>query len=299
MTYMYAQILLPMATGAMQREGIPVEFDAAQLPAPRTISRHLRPSVGVLRRTKLGLESESRQTLPGMNIGASAPVAVALLLPAVQAAREAARRMQGANNLKQQMLALHNFHDVYAGMPAAYSTDKEGKPLLSWRVHILPFLEQQQLYQEFHLDEPWDSEHNKPLIAKMPQVFRSPNSLAAPGKTVYLGVGGKQGLLGKPADPKNGQAANGVRLADITDGTSNTVMIVEASDALAVEWTKPEEWLPDEKDPLKGLLGLRPNGFNAAFADGSVRFLSKTIDARTLKLLFMRDDGEPVNIPDR
>jgi len=299
MTYMYAQILLPMGTAALQREGIPVEFDAAQLPAPRTISKHLRPSVSVLRRTKLGLESESRQTLPGMNIGASAPVAVALLLPAVQAGREAARRMQGANNLKQLLLSMHNFHDVNAGFPAAYSTNKDGKPLLSWRVHILPYLEQQQLYQEFHLDEPWDSEHNKKLIAKMPVLFRSPNSLAAPGKTIYLGVGGKQGLLGKPLDPKDDRQANGVRMADITDGTSNTVMIVEASDAVAVEWTKPEEWVPDEKDPLKGLLGLRPNGFNAAFADGSVRFLSKSIDLQTLKNLFMRDDGNPINLPDR
>jgi len=182
-TYMYAQILLPMATAGARQSGMPLEFDAAQLPAPRTISKHLQPSVSVVRRTRRGIETETRQTLPGINVGASGPIAVALLLPAVQAARESARRMQGSNNLKQQLLAMHNFHDTHNGFPAAYSTNKDGKPLLSWRVHILPYIEQQPLYNEFKLDEPWDSEHNKKLIAKMPQVFRSPNSTARPGMT--------------------------------------------------------------------------------------------------------------------
>ncbi len=294
--YLYAQMVLPMASQALNREGIPLDF--AQLPAPRTISKHLRPSVGVVRRTKLGIETETRQTLPGINVGASGPIAVALLLPAVQSARESARRMQGANNLKQQLLAMHNFHDVYNGFPAAYSTNKDGKPLLSWRVQILPFIEQKPLYDEFHHDEPWDSEHNKKLLAKMPQVFRSPNSTARPGMTTYLGVGGKQGVLAAPPDAKDDAPNNGARMADITDGTSNTIMIVEASDAVAVEWTKPVEWVPDEKDPLKGLKDARPNGFNAALADGSVRFISNNIDLEMLRRLFMRDDGNPIQLPD-
>ena len=297
-TYMYAQILLPMATATMRREGVPIEFDTAQLPAPRTIGKHLRPTISVVRRTKLGIETETRQTLPGMNIGASAPVAVALLLPAVQAARESARRMQGANNLKQIGLALHNYHDTYRAMPAAYSTDKDGKPLLSWRVAILPFIEQQQLYNEFHHDEPWDSEHNKKLIAKMPAIFKAPSSKAAAGMTTYLGVGGKKGVITAPVDPKNTEPGNGVGLQELLDGTSNTIMVVEASDATAVAWTKPEEWVPDAKDPLKGLIGLRPNGFNAGFADGSVRFISKNVDPEMLRRVFDRDDGMQVNLED-
>ncbi len=292
--YPLAQVLLPMAAANLRREGVPLDFDAGQLPAPSTIGKHLRPGVSCVRRTKLGLEMESRQSLPGISLGASAPVAVALLLPAVQASREAASRMSGANNLKHQLLALHNFHDVNGGFPAAWSTDKDGKPLLSWRVAILPYIEEQALYNEFHLDEPWDSEHNKKLLARMPRVFRSPNSKAAAGLTTYLGVGGKQGVLAAPADPKNPAAANGVRLADITDGTSNTITIVEASDTVAVEWTKPVEWVPDEKKPLTGLIGLRPNGFNAALADGSVRFISQNVDVGVLQRLFMRNDGLPV-----
>jgi hypothetical protein len=295
-TYPLAQILLPMATRSLNEAGISIDVSAVQLPTPRTISKHLLPSISVVRRTRLGIEMEARQTLPGMSMGASAPVAVALLLPAVQAARSAASRTQGANNLKQQLLALHNYHDVYGGMPAAYSTDKAGKPLLSWRVAILPFIEEQALYEEFRQDEPWDSDHNKKLLAKMPRVFKATGSKAAPGMTTYLGVGGKQGVLGAPDDPKNPEAPNGVRLADIIDGTSNTIAIVEASDAAAVAWTKPEQWVPDEKDPHKGLVGLRPNGFNAGFADGSVRFISKNVNAETLKLLFMRDDGMPVDL---
>ena len=97
---------------------------------------------------------------------------VASLLPAVSAAREAARRAAGSNNLKQIGLAMHNFHESYGGFPAAYSGDKTGKPLLSWRVHILPFVEGEALYRQFKLDEPWDSPHNKKLIARMPAVLQ-------------------------------------------------------------------------------------------------------------------------------
>jgi hypothetical protein len=295
--YPLAQVLLPMGAANLRREGVPIEFDAGVLPAPGTIGKHLRPGVSCVRRTKLGIETESRQSLPGMSLGASAPVAVALLLPAVLASREAASRVSGGNNLKHQLLALHNFHDVNRGFPAAWSTDKDGKPLLSWRVHILPYIEHQPLYNEFHLDEPWDSEHNKKLLARMPRVFRAPGSRAAAGMTTYLGVGGKQGALGAPADPKNAAAGNGARLQDILDGTSNTIAIVEASDALAVEWTKPVEWVPDEKKPLAGLVGLRPNGFNAAMADGSVRFIARTVDPQVLLQLFKRDDGAAVQLP--
>src|SRR5690606_13567468 len=126
-------------------------------------------------------------------------------------------RMTSSINLKQQGIGLHNFHDTFGQLPAAYNTDKDGKPLLSWRVGLLPFLEEGALYNEFHLDEPWDSDHNKKLIARMPAVYRSPNSKAPAGKTIYLGVGGKHGLLGAPARVvKDHSFANGLRFADVT-----------------------------------------------------------------------------------
>jgi hypothetical protein len=196
--------------------------------------------------------------------------------------------------MKQQLIALHNHHDTFGTFPPAYTTNAEGKPLLSWRVAILPFIEQKALYDQFHLDEPWDSEHNKLLIAKMPTVFRSPNSNAKPGMTNYLVVGGPHGSISKPSELGS---KTGRRLADFIDGTANTIVVVEATDALAVEWTKPVEWIADEKDPIKGLLGMRPNGFLAGFVDGHVEFIMKSIEPEMLRRAFSRDDRSPITWP--
>jgi hypothetical protein len=294
-TYSQAQTLLPMLGGMAQQAGIPLDLTASQLPNQAAVSKHLRPSVTIARRTSKGLETETRQTFPLMSVGPSTGVAVALLLPAVQAAREAARRTQSANHIKQQMIALHNFHDTFGNLPAAYSTSKDGKRLLSWRVALLPFVEQKALYDQFHLDEPWDSEHNKQLIDKMPRTFRSPNSSAKAGMTNYIGVGGPRGVLGPPAvSPKNGSPANGIRFADVIDGTSNTIAIVEASDDLAIVWTKPDEFIPDEKEPMKGLTGMRPNGFLAGFVDGQVRLITKSATPEMLRAAFSRNGREPI-----
>jgi len=102
-------------------------------------------------------------------------VLVALLLPAVQAAREAGRRNAAANELKQIAIAMHNYHDTNKHFPARTIRDAEGKALLSWRVAVLPYIDQIDLYNQFHLDEAWDSPHNKSLIGKMPSLFADPN----------------------------------------------------------------------------------------------------------------------------
>lgn len=301
--YSYVNLLGPMMMTAIHEathdrfgpeNAAPPIFDFSTFPSGRSIYRHLKPGVTVTRRTAAGIETQSRQTLPMPNVGASAPVAVALLLPAVQAAREAARRMQSSNNLKQIALAMHNHADTFRNLPPAYSTDKDGKPLLSWRVHILPFIEQQVLYDQFHLDEPWDSEHNRKLIDKMPEVYRSPNSAAAPGKTVYLAISGKEGIFAPPAKASDGRTG-GVRFADVRDGTSNTIAVVEANDESAVEWTKPVDITPDAMNPLKGIVGMRPGIFMAAFTDGSVRAISDQIPPKTVMNLFQRNDGNPID----
>jgi hypothetical protein len=153
-------------------------------------------------------------------------------------------------------------------------------------VLILPYVDEKPLYDQFHLDEPWDSEHNKKLIPKMPAVFRSPNYSGPPGKTVYLGIGGEHGLLG---DKK------GLPMAKIVDGTSNTVMLVEANNELAVEWTRPADYVPDLEQPAKGLGGLHASVFIAAFGDGSIRNLSPALAPKTLKALFTYDGNEAVS----
>jgi hypothetical protein len=282
-----------MAAGAAQSEG--VSLDLAMLPSLTSISRHLGTGITVSRRTENGFETERHSTLPGGSIGATAPVAIALLLPAVQSARGAARRMQSMNNMKQIALAVHNFHDTYRTFPPRYNTDKDGKPLLSWRVHILPFIEQQRLYEQFRFDEPWDSEHNKQLIAQIPPVYRSPESAAAPGKTTYLTIAAKDGIFQPPQANGNGERVpRTTSFADVTDGTSNTAMVVEVKDEQAVIWTKPDDYEYPDQDPGKGLR-VRERGMHLiGLADGSVQLLN--LAAQDLKALFTRNGGEVVNL---
>ena len=216
---------------------------------------------------------------------AAVGVLVALLLPAVQAAREAARRMQSVNNLKQLAIAMHNYHDTHGRFPPRAKLGPDGKPLLSWRVLILPYVEGQTLYDQFHLDEPWDSAHNRQLVQRMPEVYRSPNNAdAKDGKTNYLAPVGAGTIF---SDPR------GMRMAEIRDGMSNTVMLVEADNDRAVEWTRPDDLAVDERRPLQGLGQLRPGGFNAALADGSVRFVSNAVDPAVWRALLTAAGGEP------
>jgi hypothetical protein len=193
-------------------------------------------------------------------------ILVALLLPAVQAAREAARRSASMNNLRQIMLALHNHHDTKRSFPGQAICDSEGKPLLSWRVAILPYIEEKALYEKFHLDEPWNSEHNLPLLAEMPETYIDPSSglVAAGGKTHYLAVSG-------PGTAFSGES-KGKNFADFKDGTSRSVMAVQVDDAHAVEWTKPADYdvAANAANPTVGIGALHPNVFLTGFADGHI-----------------------------
>jgi prepilin-type processing-associated H-X9-DG protein len=214
---------------------------------------------------------------------------VMLLLPAVNAAREAARRNQSANNMKMIGLAMHNYHDVHGRLPATANVDENGEPLLSWRVHLLPFMDERDLYEQFHLDEPWDSDHNKPLIPRMPAFYRNPSSPAEGpawlSKSNYLVPVGKGTLF---------EGTEGKRFADVLDGTSNSIMALEVDSDEAVIWTKPEDW---QYDPDKGLAGLgaaHPGGFLALFVDGHVQFLSDEIDPGLFDKLLRIADGQAV-----
>jgi hypothetical protein len=196
------------------------------------------------------------------------------------------------NDLKQQMLSMHNWHDTYNVFPAHANYDKDGKPLLSWRVHVLPYLDQQALYQQFHLDEPWDSEHNKKLIAQMPQVFAVDGSnVAKEGKTGYVFP-----ILKDGSGITNGTKA-GIQIQEITDGTSNTAMIVTVDDEHSVIWTKPDDLVVDPQKPLAGLRFDSSGLFQVGFADGSVRRILKTIDPKVWLAVLTRAGGEVVELP--
>ncbi len=237
--------------------------------------------------------SQGRLTGQGMAIAGIAtgaastllvlPIMVALLLPAVQAAREAAMRAQSMNNMRQIGIAVVNYEGREGNLPPVNGA---AGSQLSWRVHILPYLEQQALYDQFHLDEPWDSEHNRTLIEKMPLVFDDPSDGLPPGRTIYLAVTGPGTAFGDGSAPQ--------RLRDITDGTSNTIMLVEADADQAVDWTKPDDWQFDPNDPMRGLGNLRPGGFLALFADGSGRFISSQATPETVKSMMTGSGNEVI-----
>ncbi|MGA2253732.1 MAG: DUF1559 domain-containing protein [Thermoguttaceae bacterium] len=268
------------------RNGIPL--DVSILPSASSLLPHLRPSLSTVRRTTGGIEMTSRGTFPGLNVASLSGFGIGLALPAVEAARAAGRRAASMNNLKQIALAVLNYESTNNTFPPAYSSAKAtGKALLSWRVAILPYVEEQALYQQFHLDEPWDSPNNKKLIEKMPKLYRSPASHARPGMTNYVTFRDKDSVFpGK--EP--------VRMTDIPDGTSNTLMAVEVDDSKAVIWTKPDDLDFNPTNPLVGLGNVWHNGFIVLFCDGSVRFISTGIDPAMMKNLVNRHDGNPIDL---
>ncbi len=290
--YPVLQAVTPVVSGELRRQEI--NFDTSLLPSATAIYPHLTPAVSTVTRHKDGVGSVSHESIPGVSGGlGAASTLMGFATPAYQSFGVANTRTQASNNLKQLGLAMHNFHDVYRALPAPASVDKDGKPLLSWRVHVLPFLEQQALYQKFHLDEPWDSEHNKKLIKQMPDVFKSPGGKkVGMYETCFLVPVGKDTLF-PPSKRADGQ---GISFAQVTDGLSNTAMVVEAAPESAVIWTKPEEWKFDPKKPTQSLIGHRKGGFFALLGDGSVRFISENVNGENLRNLFMRNDGKPVDL---
>jgi len=197
-------------------------------------------------------------------------------------------RRTSMKNLKQIGLALSNYHDTYNRFPfaAMYAkNDKTGKkPLLSWRVAILPFIEEDKLWKEFKVDEPWDSDHNKKLLPRMPKVY-GPIDAKSDHSTFY------QAFVGKGAAFEGG--AKRITFASFTDGASNTLLVAEA--AQAVPWTKPEDLVYDPDKDLPKLGGLFEDGFHVLYADSFIQFIKKDIKPETLRALITRNGGEVVD----
>jgi hypothetical protein len=185
-----------------------------------------------------------------------------------------------AYQLKQIATAMRNYHANRDGFPPAAIRDSDDRPLLSWRVALLPFLDEQELYSEFHLDEPWDSPHNRPLVEKIPLHFRSP--WVPPGHTRFLVFTGE----GTPF------ASQPLREEHIRDGEGNTIMVVEAGIDRAVPWTQPQDLELDPRDPLRSLGDIGDDGFRAVFFDGSVQTIPALINDVDLWRLINPSDGE-------
>ena len=235
--------------------------------------------------TLAGTSLKADYTAPQISSNALIPttaIAIGMLLPAVQKVREAAQRTSSINNLKQIALAMHNYNSTYGAFPAAAICDKKtGKPLLSWRVAILQYIEEEALYKQFKMDEPWDSEHNLKLAKNMPKIYFHPKA-NKPGddKTHYRLFYGKGATF---------ELNKSTQLTNITDGTSNTIMAVEAEEP--VVWTNPNDLAFDPTKALPKMLSI-DGKFSAAYCDGSVRSFKVPIDQEILKLLIQKNDGK-------
>ncbi len=197
----------------------------------------------------------------------SVAAVVALLLFSVSRVRESAEKAQESNDLRQIGLAMQNYETVHGHFPPPARLTRDGRPGLSWRVEILPYLEQQNLYAKFKLDEAWDSPTNRPLGQYTPQPYHSRSEVLSSNTHYRVFVG--SGSLFDPDKKHN--------LADIKDGAANTLLVVEAADS--VPWTKPDEleYKPGARLPALGLPNR--NFVLALMADGSVRSVKKNANA--------------------
>jgi hypothetical protein len=208
----------------------------------------------------------------------------AMIAQAEEVGSAAVQRAQQMNKLKEIALAMHIYHDVHKAFPPAATRDADGKPLLSWRVELLPYLEKPGLYDKFQRDEPWDGPHNIQLVNQMPEVFLSAGR-ENDGKTSIMLFTGEGTAFAGPKGP---------RLADIVEGSSNTILCVEAGADKAVPWTKPEDLPFDPNDPISALGAIPGDGFRAAFFDVSCTQFERSIAPETLRAMITPDGGEPV-----
>jgi hypothetical protein len=208
----------------------------------------------------------------------------------VETFRRRGDRARSSDDLKQIGLAIHSYYDAYRRLPpAAISSikNRDGKPLLSWRVAILPFIEQAALYREFDLDQPWDHPNNKKLITRMPAQYTLPGTDLTKGLTHYRALVGPDTMF-ETIKGADGMLQARHRLHTIVDGTSNTIMVVEARDPTI--WTRPDDLPYDPKGPLPRF-GTTPGGFLALMGDGSVRFVRSTVSEQTLRNAITCSDG--------
>jgi hypothetical protein len=263
-----------------------------QIPAKELADPALKNTAAVVAALKTGLKDATfsttgTETRARVAVPADLPYA-AVAAEATVKVRQAAARAQSFNNLKQIALAFHNYHDTHGALPPAAVVDKTGRPLLSWRVLILPYIEQQPLYQQFKLDEPWDSPNNKKLLDKMPPVYRLPHPTAAKANETHY-----QAFVGRGAAF---DLLRGAKFQDFTDGLSNTLLVATA--ATPVPWSKPDDLAFDPNADMTRVIGFLPDVAQAAFGDGSVRALSRSISRRTLAALITRGGGEVVSPDD-
>jgi hypothetical protein len=189
---------------------------------------------------------------------------------------------------------MQDYNDTFGNFPASAVKDpsQPGKPPMSWRVAILPCIEEEILFQRYNPNEPWDGPNNSRLLSQMPKVYASPGvDKDPPGYTHYRVFVGKNPQFAAALDPDPNNPMTGPRISAFADGTSNTILIVEADEA--TPWTKPDELPFDPSGPLPPLGGLRNGIVLVGLADGSVRSIDvKRTSPATLRAAITRSGGE-------
>ena len=227
-------------------------------------------------------------------------VLAALLLPRVESSSspDSRRRERCRNNLKSIGLALHLYHEKYGTAPPAYLIDKDGRPVHSWRVLILPFLDRDDLYQEYRFDEPWDGPHNQQLADKVGDLFHCPSDqtesearkTVVPLETSYVAVIGPETYW---------RGAEGVCPCDVYDGMATTLQLVEVANS-GIHWMEPRDLHVGQMAPTinpkagQGISSRHKGGAIGLLADGSVRFLSEKLTAETIRGLLTIKGGETI-----
>lgn len=212
---------------------------------------------------------------------------IALLLPLYRpGSREGSRRMMCGNNLRQIGLALQIYADKYGALPPAHTVDAEGKPLHSWRTLILPFMEQEPLYQKIDLSKPWDDPANKFAFDVATPGYMCPSANCPDTHTVYMAVAVPGGCF---------KSTESRKLSEITDGLASTLMVIEVDVTQAVHWMAPTDSIDfDLLKPKSGIRLQHSHGYQAVFVDGSVHFLRADIDPETLQSLITIDGKDVV-----
>jgi hypothetical protein len=235
----------------------------------------------------------------GSTSGSSeAPAVGAGRKPLLERSREDA--LQSRQNLKDISRAFFNAESVMGQFSPAVLEPQTRKPLLSWRVALLPYLKEEALYTQFKMDEQWDGPTNKPLLSKMPKVYGLPGS-AGYGETntfyrTFIGnIAAPSGppVFGMSPAGKDTFRWEPTRLTGITDGTSNTILLAEADES--VPWTKPDELIYDPAKPVPKLGFFADDYCHVVMCDGTVRRLKKSVPEKTLRDLITRADGNVID----
>ncbi len=210
-------------------------------------------------------------------------VEAAVVVPLL-AERELAARRACVDQMTKIVAAMGAYSEKEMTLPPPAIYDPQGRPLLSWRVALLPYLDEGQLYAQFHLDEPWDSEHNRPLVARMPALFACPAlPLQSEGKTTYVVPRHAESVFPGPG---------GVPWSDIgveaATGTWDAIALLEAAPDRAVVWTKPEDLNVDLENPLTGLGGEHGDVFLLVRVDATPGMFSLDVDRKVIRGMLTR-----------